>query len=86
VRWAGHRRRVAGHDRAAATPAALAEAIAEDAAEVADKMTWRMPPVDELPAPVITGARRAGLIALRGYLGIALIMVVVKVVETALGH
>ena len=84
ARWLGHRRRVTGHDETAATPRALAETIAEDAAEVADKMTWRMPPLDELPAPVITGARRLGLIALRGYLGIALIMVVVKVVETAL--
>ena len=86
ARWLGHRRRLAGHDETAATPKALAEAIAEDAAEVADKMTWRMPPLDELPAPVITGARKVGLIALRGYLAIALIMVVVKVVETALGH
>ena len=70
----------------AATPKALADVLAEDAAEVADKMTWRMPPLDELPAPVITGARRIGLIALRGYLAIALLMVVIKVVETALGH
>ncbi|MBO0803881.1 MAG: divalent metal cation transporter [Nocardiopsaceae bacterium] len=85
-RWLGHRRRVSGHDDAVGTPEALADAIATDAAEVADKMTWRMPPLEDLPAPVITGARRLGLIALRGYLGIALIMVVVKVVETALGH
>jgi Mn2+/Fe2+ NRAMP family transporter len=86
VRWAGHRRRVSGHDATAATPEALAETIAEDAAEVADKMTWRMPPLDELPAPVIAGGRRIGLIALRGYLAIALIMVVVKVIETAIGR
>ena len=86
VRWAGHRRRIAGHDDTAATPEALAETLAEDAAEVADKMTWRMPPLDELPAPVITGARRLGLIGLRGYLVIALVMVVVKVVETAIAH
>jgi Mn2+/Fe2+ NRAMP family transporter len=86
ARWLGHRRRLAGHDDTAATPKALADVLAEDAAEVADKMTWRMPPLNELPAPVMTGARRIGLIALRGYLAIALLMVVVKVVETALGH
>jgi hypothetical protein len=85
-RWAAHRRRVSGHDDDIATPEALADAIAEDAAEVADKMTWRMPPLSDLPAPVITGARRAGLIALRAYLALALILVVVKVVEVAMGH
>jgi Mn2+/Fe2+ NRAMP family transporter len=53
---------------------------------VADRMTWRMPPLAELPTPKITGARRVGLIGLRGYLAIALIMVVVKVVLLAVGH
>jgi Mn2+/Fe2+ NRAMP family transporter len=85
-RWAAHRRRISGHDDGTATPEALADAIEQDAAEVADKMTWRMPPLDELPAPVITGARRVGLIALRAYLGLALILVVVKVAEVAMGH
>jgi Mn2+/Fe2+ NRAMP family transporter len=84
AKWLGHRRRVTGHDDTAATPEALAETIEQDACEVADKLTWRMPPLEELPAPVITGARRIALIALRGYLAIALIMVVVKVAETAL--
>ena len=45
-----------------------------------------MPPLSELPAPVIKGARRIGLLGLRGYLAIAMIMVIVKIVETALGH
>jgi Mn2+/Fe2+ NRAMP family transporter len=86
ARWLAHRRRIAGHDDHVATPQALADAIERDAAEVADKMTWRMPPLGELPAPVINGGRRVALIALRGYLAIALVLVVVKVVETALGH
>jgi Mn2+/Fe2+ NRAMP family transporter len=51
-----------------------------------DKLSWRMPPLSELPAPVIKGARRAGLLGLRGYLAIAMVMVVVKIVQTALGH
>jgi hypothetical protein len=53
---------------------------------LADRMMWRMPPLAELPAPVITGARRAGLIALRGYLAIAMILVIVKVVLMAVAH
>ena len=51
-----------------------------------DKLSWRMPPLSELPAPVIRGARRIGLLGLRGYLAIAMIMVIVKIIETALGH
>jgi hypothetical protein len=51
-----------------------------------DKLSWRMPPLSELPAPVIRGARRIGLLGLRGYLAIAMIAVIVKIVETALGH
>jgi hypothetical protein len=52
----------------------------------AGKLNWRMPPLGELPAPAIKGARRLGLFGLRGYLAIAMVMVVVKIVETALGH
>jgi Mn2+/Fe2+ NRAMP family transporter len=52
----------------------------------ADRMMWRMPPLSELPTPVIDGARRAGLIALRGYLGMAMILVIVKVIQEALAH
>jgi Mn2+/Fe2+ NRAMP family transporter len=51
-----------------------------------DKMSWRMPPLSELPAPAIRGARRIGLLGLRGYLAIALVMVIVKIVETALAR
>jgi hypothetical protein len=48
-----------------------------------DKMSWRMPPLAELPAPVITGARKWGLMGLRGYLAVAMIGVVVKIVLLA---
>jgi len=53
---------------------------------LADKLSWRMPPMSELPTPVIRGARRIGLVGLRGYLALAMVMVIVKIVETALGH
>jgi Mn2+/Fe2+ NRAMP family transporter len=68
-------------------PRAEPEVAAAGAALVpVDKLSWRMPPLSELPAPVIKGARRIGLLGLRGYLAIAMIMVIVKIVETALGH
>ncbi len=80
--------------RRSARKAALAEdAVMTEVAELTeqagvpvDKLSWRMPPLSELPTPLIKGARRAGLLGLRGYLAIAMVMVVVKIVETALGH
>ncbi len=72
--------------RRRARGAAAGSAGAELAGRPADKLSWRMPPLSELPAPVIKGARRAGLLGLRGYLAIAMVMVVVKIVQTALGH
>jgi Mn2+/Fe2+ NRAMP family transporter len=70
---------------------ALADDSAADAAIVGEdaevyKMTWRMPPLDTLTAPAITGARRLGLLGLRAYLALAMVMVIVKIIETALGH
>ena len=68
-------------------PRAGPEVAAAGAALVpVDKLSWRMPPLSELPTPVIRGARRIGLLGLRGYLAIAMVMVIVKIVETALGH
>jgi hypothetical protein len=63
-----------------------AGAAADGALAPVDKLSWRMPPLSELPTPVIRGARRIGLLGLRGYLALAVIMVIVKIVETALGH
>jgi Mn2+/Fe2+ NRAMP family transporter len=63
-----------------------AEAAADAALAPVDKLSWRMPPLSELPAPAIRGARRIGLLGLRGYLAIAMVMVIIKIVETALGR
>jgi Natural resistance-associated macrophage protein len=52
----------------------------------ADRDTWRMPPLAELSAPVVSGARKLGLAALRGYLAIAMILVIIKIIEVAVGH
>jgi Mn2+/Fe2+ NRAMP family transporter len=64
----------------------IAEAMAEDAADMADRDSWRMPPLGELSAPTISGARKIGLTVLRGYLFVSMILVIVKVVEVAIGH
>jgi len=44
----------------------------------AERLTWRMPPLSELP--------RLGMLALRGYLVIAVGLVVVKIVELSAAH
>ena len=70
--------------RRSRAPAVGGDTVRGDA--VVNRMTWRMPPLSELPTPKITGARRVGLIGLRGYLAIALIMVIVKVILLAIAH
>ncbi len=52
----------------------------------AGRDTWRMPPLADLPAPRISSGRRIGLTALRAYLLLAKALVVVRVVQLALGR
>ncbi|HWE91326.1 MAG TPA: Nramp family divalent metal transporter [Pseudonocardiaceae bacterium] len=54
--------------------------------EHGDRWTWRMPPLAELARPKLSGARRLWLGVLRGYLVLAMVMVVVRVVELALAR
>ncbi|HEY6428931.1 MAG TPA: divalent metal cation transporter, partial [Acidimicrobiales bacterium] len=49
-----------------------------------DRNTWRMPPLNRLSRPPMSRQRKIGLITLRGYLLVAFILVVVKVVVLAL--
>jgi len=51
-----------------------------------EKETWRMPPLAELTKPVWSVTRTIGMLTLRLYLVIAVILLVVKVVQIALGH
>jgi hypothetical protein len=46
--------------------------------------TWRMPPLDELPPPNLTLAKRVWMGVLRGYLLLAVGLVIVKVVQMTL--
>lgn len=58
-----------------------------DAAEPPeDRATWRMPPIAMLTRPTLSAGNRTGLMVLRGYLLVASALVVVKVVQLALGH
>jgi hypothetical protein len=48
-----------------------------------DRDTWRMPPLNMLSKPVMSTGRKLGLSALRSYLAIAMILVIVKIVQVA---
>ncbi len=50
-----------------------------------DRRSWRMPAMNMLAKPAMSTPRKIGLIVLRGYLFIAFALVVVKIVQTALG-
>jgi len=50
-----------------------------------DRATWRMPPIALLSKPVMSAGSRTGLTVLRGYLLVASALVVVKVVQLAMG-
>jgi Mn2+/Fe2+ NRAMP family transporter len=52
----------------------------------AERLTWRMPPLSDLPRPRWSPGRRAGMLALRCYLVVAVALVVVKVVELSVTH
>jgi len=48
--------------------------------------SWRMPPLALLHRPAMSAGRKIGMSALRLYLGAAMILVIVKIVQLALGH
>ncbi|MGA9917002.1 MAG: manganese transporter, partial [Paraburkholderia sp.] len=48
--------------------------------------TWRMPPLDELAPPNLTLSKRVWMGVLRGYLIVAVALVVVKVVQMTFMH
>jgi Mn2+/Fe2+ NRAMP family transporter len=52
----------------------------------ANRASWRMPPLNELPAPHLSPAKRIWMALLRAYLVGAVILVAVKVVQIAAGQ
>ncbi|HUY47697.1 MAG TPA: NRAMP family divalent metal transporter [Streptosporangiaceae bacterium] len=52
----------------------------------AERMTWRMPPLAELPRPAWSPGRKLGMITLRLYLVIAVSLVIVKIIQLSLAH
>ncbi|TWG01350.1 NRAMP family divalent metal transporter [Kitasatospora viridis] len=61
-------------------------ATKEDPIDRTGRDTWRMPPLETLTMPVMSTGRKIGMGALRGYLFIAMILVVIKLVQSALAH
>jgi hypothetical protein len=50
-----------------------------------DPLTWRMPPLSELPKVVSSKTRSIGMLTLRAYLIIAVVLLVVKAIQLATG-
>ena len=51
--------------------------------EVEDRATWRMRPLEELPLPVWSAGRRMAMLALRAYLVVAALLLILRVVQLA---
>jgi len=51
-----------------------------------DRDSWRMPPLNMLSKPMMSAGRKAGLTALRTYLAISMVLVIVKIIQMAVGH
>ena len=51
-----------------------------------DRETWRMPPLNILSKPVMSAGRRATLAVMASYMGVAMILVIVRIIQLALVH
>jgi hypothetical protein len=81
--WAAARWRSA---RRAGLPGDPEEELDTGVVLQAERLTWRMPPLSELPRPAWSPGRRLGMLTLRCYLVIAVGLVVVKIVELSAAH
>jgi Mn2+/Fe2+ NRAMP family transporter len=48
--------------------------------------SWRMPRLATLTAPQMSSARKAGMTALRVYLGVAMAVVIIRIIQVAVSH
>ncbi len=51
---------------------------------LADRATWRMPPLPELTMPAWSLTRKVGMFTLRGYLVLAVVLLIAKVISLAI--
>jgi Mn2+/Fe2+ NRAMP family transporter len=51
-----------------------------------DRESWRMPPLNMLSKPVMSAGRKVALTILGAYLAVAEILVIVRIVQMAVGH
>jgi NRAMP (natural resistance-associated macrophage protein)-like metal ion transporter len=49
------------------------------------RATWRMPPLELLERPLMSTQRKVGLLTLRAYLALAVVLVIVKIVTVSVG-
>jgi len=52
----------------------------------AERDSWRMPPLALLRRPAMSTGRKVGMSALRIYLAVAMVLVIIKITQLALGH
>jgi len=71
---------------AAGYAAAARRRAAREPVDRAGRESWRMPPLGDLGRARMSLGRRIGMGALRLYLAAAMILVIVKIVQVALGH
>ncbi len=64
------------------TPATAATA----AIDRSGRDIWRMPPLNLLQRPAMSAGRKIGMGALRLYLAVAMILVIIKIVQLAIRH
>jgi Mn2+/Fe2+ NRAMP family transporter len=55
-------------------------------ADRASRDNWRMPPLALLSRPAMSAGRKIGMSALRLYLAVAMVLVIIRIVQLALGH
>jgi Mn2+/Fe2+ NRAMP family transporter len=51
-----------------------------------DRETWRMPPLNMLSKPVMSSGRKVALTILGSYMAIAMVLVIVRLIQMAIGH
>ncbi len=63
-----------------------AGSLATEPVDRAGQDSWRMPPLALLARPAMSAGRKIGMSALRLYLAVAMVLVIIKIVQLAIGH